>query len=159
MTVFGKPTLWTQILNPFFACRRKSHSCTIQRQQALETRWPGLLLQAAFFNADKPPGCISWPVWSLSGINKTAWGGKLILTADLAFPVSCASLGHLRTDGTALPFVLECLHKPTYTSPTTNPSLPPTPIDSRIGGNFWGMKFHEKLKNRIFVFICLRHLV
>ena len=25
------------------------HSCTIQRHQALETRWPGLLLQAAFF--------------------------------------------------------------------------------------------------------------
>ena len=29
------------------------------------------------------------------GINKTAWDVKLILMADLAFPVSCASLGHL----------------------------------------------------------------
>ena len=28
-------------------------------------------------------------------INKAAWGAKLILTADVAFPVSCASLGHL----------------------------------------------------------------
>ena len=28
-------------------------------------------------------------------INKTAWGAKLILTAGLAYPVSCASLGHL----------------------------------------------------------------
>ena len=39
--------------NPFFACRGKPHSCTIQRHQALETRWPGLLLQAAFFRRCK----------------------------------------------------------------------------------------------------------
>ena len=32
----------------------------------------------------------------LRGINKTAWGAKLVLTADLAYPVSCASLGHLQ---------------------------------------------------------------
>ena len=29
------------------------------------------------------------------GIFKSAWGAKLILVADLAFPVSCASMGHL----------------------------------------------------------------
>ena len=47
---------------------------------------------------------------ALRGINKTAWGAKLIRTADLlAFPVSCTSLGHSLTDGTALPFVFECL--------------------------------------------------
>ena len=34
-------------------------------------------------------------MWPLRGINKAAWGTKLILTADLASPVSCASLGHL----------------------------------------------------------------
>ena len=39
--------------NPFFACRWKSHSCTIQRHQALESRWPGLLLQAAVFRRCK----------------------------------------------------------------------------------------------------------
>ena len=38
---------------------------------------------------------VSWPMWPLRGINKAAWGAKLILTVDLAFPVSCASLGHL----------------------------------------------------------------
>ena len=32
---------------------------------------------------------------ALRGINKTAWGAKLILTADLASPVSCTSLSHL----------------------------------------------------------------
>ena len=31
----------------------------------------------------------------LRGINKTAWGAKLILMADLVYRVSCASLGHL----------------------------------------------------------------
>ena len=30
----------------------------------------------------------------LRGINKTAWGAKLILTADLVYQVSCARLGH-----------------------------------------------------------------
>ena len=34
-------------------------------------------------------------MWPLRGINKTAWGAKLILTADLAYPVNCVSLGHL----------------------------------------------------------------
>ena len=71
------------------------HSCTIQRLQALETRWPNLLLQVVFSDAVKPRGCISWPVWPLRGIDKTAWGARLILTADMAYPVSCAGLGHL----------------------------------------------------------------
>ena len=35
------------------------------------------------------------PVWPLRGINKIARDAKLILTADLAYPVSCASLDHL----------------------------------------------------------------
>ena len=46
-------------------------------------------------DAVRPRGCLSWLLWPLRGINKTAWGAKLILTADLAYPVSCASLGHL----------------------------------------------------------------
>ena len=48
-----------------------------------------------FSDAVKPRGCILWPVWPLRGINKAAWGAKLILTADLAFPVNYASLGDL----------------------------------------------------------------
>ena len=50
-----------------------------------------------FSDAVKPRGCISWPVWPLRDINKTAWGAKLIQTTGLAYPVSCASLGHLLT--------------------------------------------------------------
>ena len=71
------------------------HSCTIQRNHALETRWPGLLLQAAFCKDVKSRGCISWPVWPQRGINKTTWGAKPILTADLVYHLSCASLSHL----------------------------------------------------------------
>ena len=69
-----------------------THALSRDRHQALETRWPGLLFQV---DAVKPRGCISWPVWPLRGINKTAWGAKLILTAGLVYIVSCASLGHL----------------------------------------------------------------
>ena len=47
-----------------------------------------------FSDDAKPRGCISWPVRPLRGINKTAWGAKLILTADLVYQVSCARLGH-----------------------------------------------------------------
>ena len=48
-----------------------------------------------FSNTPKPRGCISWPMWPLRGINKTAWGAKLILMTDLVYQVSCARLGLL----------------------------------------------------------------
>ena len=48
-----------------------------------------------FSDAAKPQGCLSWPLWPLRGINKTAWDVKLIQTAGLAYPVSCAGLNHL----------------------------------------------------------------
>ena len=112
---------WHYYWNPFFACRWKPHSCTIQRHQALETRWPGMLLQAAFSEAVKPQGCLSWHLWPLRGINKTAWGAKLILTADLAYMVSCAGLGHL----------LMLKHCPlslnVFFTPPMAPHLPPPP--------------------------------
>ena len=54
VTEFAKTDLMgTNTEIHFFACRRKSHSCTIQRHQALETRWPGLPFQAAFFRRCK----------------------------------------------------------------------------------------------------------
>ena len=54
----------------------------------------GLLLQVAFSQCLQTMS-VSLPAWPLRGINKTAWGTKLILMADLAYPVSCASLSHL----------------------------------------------------------------
>ena len=60
-------------------------------------------------------------LWPLRGINKTAWAAKLILTAGLTYPMSCASLGHL----------LMAKHCPLSLSvcftPPTAPHLPPPP--------------------------------
>ena len=84
-----------------FLCRRKSHLCTIQRHQALETRWPGLLLQVAFSALLNHEGAfhgLCGP--SVKGINKTAWGAKLIFNSRPGLPVSCASPGS---------FVFDCL--------------------------------------------------
>ena len=78
-----------------------------------------------FSDAVKPRGCISWPVWPLRGINKTAWGAKLILTAGLAYPVSCASLGHLLTAQHCHLCLSVCFSPP---SASHLPSPPPTPL-------------------------------
>ena len=74
----------------------KSHTHALSR----DTKHLSLDGQVCFcrrlFSDDaKSRGCISWPVRPLRGmINKTAWGAKLILTADLVYQVSCARLGH-----------------------------------------------------------------
>ena len=77
-----------------------------------------------FCDAVKPQGCISWPVWPLRGINKTAWGAKLILTAGLVHHSSCAGLGHLLMAQHCHFCLGVCF------SPPTAPHPPPPPIDS-----------------------------
>ena len=74
-----------------------------------------------FCDTVKPQGCISWPVWPLRGIIKTAWGAQLILTADLVYHSSCASLGHLLMAQLCHFCLNGCF------SPTTAPHLPPPP--------------------------------
>ena len=78
-----------------------------------------------FSDAVKPRGYISWPVWPLRGINKTAWGAKLILTAGLAYPVSCASLGHLLMAQHCHLSLSVCFSPPLAFPPT--PASPPPP--------------------------------
>ena len=97
------------------------YSCTIQRHHALETRWPGLLFQVAFLGR-----CKTTRVYFLAcvGINKTSWGAKLILTADLVHHLSCASLGHLLMAQHCHFCLNVCFSPPT----TPNPLLPPTPL-------------------------------
>ena len=106
------------------------HSCTIQRHHALEARWPGLLLQAAFCHAVKPRGCISWPVWPLRCTNKTAWGAKRILTAGLAYPVGCTCLGHLLRAQHYHLCLSACFGPPSASHPPPPPPTRPPPIDS-----------------------------
>ena len=89
----------------------------------------GSALQAAFSDAVKPRGCLLWPLWPLRGINKTAWGAKLILTA---YPVSCASLGHLPM-AKHCPLSLKALPRLRLPTRPHHPFHPPTcppPIDS-----------------------------
>ena len=96
MTIFWKTDHFVTNTEIHFLPVDESHTHTLSRDtkhlsvdgQVCFCRWQ-------FSNAAKPQGCISWPVWPLRGINKTAWGAKLILTADLVYQVSCASLGHL----------------------------------------------------------------
>ena len=62
------------------------------------------------------------------GIHKAAFGAKLILTADLASPVSCVRLGRLLMAQHCHLCLSSC-----FTLPTAPHSLPPStppPIDS-----------------------------
>ena len=95
MTVFWKTDRVVTNTEIHFLPVDESHTHALSR----DTKHLGLDGQVCFcrrlFSDDaKPRGCISWPVRPLRGINKTAWGAKLILTADLVYQVSCARLGH-----------------------------------------------------------------
>ena len=81
-----------------------------------------------FSDAVKPRGCILWPVWPLKGINKVAWDAKLILMEGLAYPVSCASLGHLLMAQHCNLCLSVCFSPPT--TPHPPPPICPPPIDS-----------------------------
>ena len=80
-----------------------------------------------FSDTAKPRGCSSWPVWPLRGINKTAWGAKLILTADLVYQVGCASLGYLLMAQHCHLYLNVCFSLPTAPHPPQPPTPPPSP--------------------------------
>ena len=79
-----------------------------------------------FSDAVKPRGCISWPLWPLRGDNNTAWDAKLTLTADMAYPVSCASLDHLLMAKHCHLCLNICFSPPM----APHPPPPPTPTPS-----------------------------
>ena len=81
----------------------------------------GLLLQAAFFRRCKTVRVPFLASVAPGGFNKTAWAAKLILTAGLAYPVSCAGLGHLLM-ANLCPLSLNV-----WFTPPTAPHLPPPP--------------------------------
>ena len=87
---FGKPTMLSQILKSIFC---PSHTHALSRHSSLDGQV--CFCRRLLSNAVKPQGCILWLVWPLRGINKTAWGAKLFLMADLVYQMSCARLGHL----------------------------------------------------------------
>ena len=96
MTEFAKTDLMGTNTETHFLPVDKSRTHALFRDtKQLRLRDQVCFFRRLFSDAIKPRGCISWPVWPLSGINKTAWGTKRILTAGLAYPVSCAILGSL----------------------------------------------------------------
>ena len=112
--------------NPFLAVD-KCYSHALSRD-TMHLRLDGQVCfyRRLFCDAVKPRGYISWPVWPLRGIKKTAWGAKLILTADLIHHSSCASLGLLL-------MARHChLYLNVYFSPPMAPHLPPPPTPYRL---------------------------
>ena len=104
----------------------ESDTCTLSR----DTMHLRLDDQICFYrqlssDAVKPRGCISLPAGSLTGINKDA---NLILTPDLAYPVSYASLGHLLMAQHYCLCLSVSFSLPTASHlPLPTPSRPPNP--------------------------------
>ena len=117
--------------SPLFACTWKIHPCTIKKHQALDDRLPDLLLQMAFYQCCETAR-VHFMV--LRGINRTAWGTRLLLTLVLASFVDCISLCHslkaqhcsLSLNGCFNPH--SASHPPL--SPPHSPPARPSPIDS-----------------------------
>ena len=76
--------------NSLFVFTWMLHSCTTQKHQVPGNWWPGLLLQAAFYRC-----CWTMRIHfsALRGLDRTAWGTKLLQTTVLAHPVDCTSSG------------------------------------------------------------------
>ena len=116
---------------PLFACTWKLHSCTTQKHQVLDHRWPGLLLQTAFYRC-------CWTTRMhfsvLSGINRTQWGTRLLLTAAMAHLVDCTSAGPILRAQHCCLSPNGCFSPPSASHPPPPPPHPPParppPIDS-----------------------------
>ena len=63
----------------------------MQKHQALDNRLPGLFFQTAFYRCYETTRA---HFMVMRGINRTAWGTKLLLTSVLASFVDCISLCH-----------------------------------------------------------------
>ena len=132
MTEFVKTDLMDTNTEIHFLPVGESHTHALSRgTKHLKLDGQVCFFKWLFSDAIKPRGCILWPVWPLRGINKTAWGAKLILTAGLAYPVSCTNLGDLLMAQHCHLCLSVCFSLPTV--PHRPPRPPPTrspPIDS-----------------------------
>ena len=91
----------------------------IQKHQVLDDRLPGLLLQTAFYRC-----CETTRVhfMVLGGINRTAWGTRLLLMPVLASFVDCISLCHTLKAQHCSSSLNGCFNQPS--------AFHPPPIDS-----------------------------
>ena len=93
---------------------------------ALETSWSGLLLQAAFLRRCKTMRVHFMAYVAPEGTNKTVWGAKLILMADLVYHSTCASLDHLLMAQYCHFYLNVCFSLPMAPHPFPPPTPPPS---------------------------------
>ena len=114
-----------------FVCTWKLHSCTTQKYQVLEDRWPGLLSQTAYYWCYKTT---RMHFSALRGITRAAWGTRMLLTAVLANPVDCTSSGLILRAQHCCLSPNGCFSPPSASYPPPPPPNPlpthPPPIDS-----------------------------
>ena len=130
MTGSGKTGLIATITDIHFLPVHESctHACTTQKHQVLDHRWPGLLLQTAFYRC-----CQTTRVhfMALEGINRTAWGTRLLLTAVLASLVDSTSLCPMLRAQHCFLSPNGCFNLPLASHPPLHPPpARPPPIDS-----------------------------
>ena len=87
---------------------------------SIDDRWPGLLSQTTFYRCCQTTRMHFSALW---GINRTAWGTKLLLTAVLAHPVDCTSSGPILK-------AQHCCLSPNgcFSPPSASHPPPPTPL-------------------------------
>ena len=112
---------------------RKLHSCTTQKHQVLDN---GLLSQTAFYRCCQTT---RMHFLALRGINKTAWGTKLLLRAVLAHPVDCTSSGPILRAQHCCSSPNGYFSLPLASHPPLPPPARPPPIDS-----IWDVTGSEK---------------
>ena len=122
---FGKPTVWTHTEIHFLPVDESHTHALFRDTKHLRLDGQVCFNRRLFSDAVKPQGCLSWPLWPLRGINKTAWAAKLVLTAGLAYPVSCAGLGHLLMTNLCPLSLKVCFTLPTAPHPPTPYRLNP----------------------------------
>ena len=123
MTIFGKIDHLCASTEIHFLPVPKSYIHALPRTyQALDNRLPGLLLQTAIYRCYETTR-VNFMV--LRGINRTAWGTKLLLTTVLATFVDCISLCHILKAQHCSLSLNGCFNPPSASHP---PPAPPTPF-------------------------------
>ena len=131
MTGFAKTDLMGTNTEMHFLCVDESHTHALSKDTK-HLRLDGRsTFTGGFFLTLSNHKVAFYPVWPLRGINKTAWGAKLILMADLALRVSCATLNHLLMALHCHLCLSACFSSLTASHlpppPTLSPSYLPTP--------------------------------
>ena len=137
MTIFGKSTISAHQLKSIFCLyklERYIHALSRNTTKLLNHRWQSLFLQTAFYRCCETTR-VHFMVLGRRGVNRTARGTRLLLTAVLASLVDCISSCHdhlLKAQHCSLGpnwcFIPPSAPHPPppSTPPSLPPSLPPT---------------------------------